>query len=85
MNGIKALLESKGKPCCINMITAEDKKFIESLEKKDEKPKAEPVEEEAPAEGEEGEKPEEVVEEEEDVDELTKLIREEEKANAEHK
>jgi hypothetical protein len=30
---MEALIEQKGKPCCINMITENDKKFLIQLEK----------------------------------------------------
>ena len=30
---MQEIIEQKGKPCCINMITDEDKKFLANLEK----------------------------------------------------
>ena len=88
---MRQIIESKGKPCCINMITVEDKQFLDNLEKqalKEQKAKAKaeapPVEEEPQpvAEGEEGETQKKAEESEEEVDELTKLILEEEREEA---
>ena len=31
---MKEIIEQKGKPCCINMITNEDRRFLQMLEKK---------------------------------------------------
>lgn len=33
LSKMEALIEQKGKPCCINMITENDKKFLMQLEK----------------------------------------------------
>ena len=30
---MREIIEQKGKPCCINMITEDDKKFLENLQK----------------------------------------------------
>ena len=34
LSGMSELIEQKGKPCCINMISDDDKKFLANLEKK---------------------------------------------------
>ena len=82
---MREIIEQKGKPCCINMITEEDKKFLLGLKKAAEKEarakaRAEAAalaaEQEVPeaAEGEEEAKAPVDLESEEEVDELTVLI-----------
>jgi len=78
LNKMREIIESKGKPCCINMITPEDIQFLESIKEPEPKAPAEPKPE--GEEGEEGEAPSEQQAEEPEVDELTRLIMEEEKA-----
>jgi adenylate kinase len=86
---MRELIEQKGKPCCINMISDEDRKFLSDLEKKAAKElrrkqraelaakQAEEAAEEGAepaAEGEESKKPEVVVESEDEVDEVEQMI-----------
>jgi hypothetical protein len=81
---MKEIIEQKGKPCCINMITESDRRFLANLEneakkkakakaKEDEQPDAHPVE------GEGAEHPaKEADESEQEVDEISQLIEQEE-------
>ena len=89
---MQEIIEQKGKPCCINMISADDKKFLANLEKmaqkeirakqRAEKAAALAAEQEAnpAASGEEGEQKEEETQDvsEEEVDELTVMIQNQE-------
>mmetsp|Transcript_39288 Transcript_39288/g.59982 ORF Transcript_39288/g.59982 Transcript_39288/m.59982 type:complete len:207 (-) Transcript_39288:12-632(-) len=95
---MREIIEQKGKPCCINMITAEDKKFLDNLKKqalKAEKAKAK-AEAAAAADPEASaqEKDEDATqskagdlaqESEEEVDELTQMIQKEEQEAAQRK
>ena len=92
MAKMQEIIEQKGKPCCINMISDEDRKFLNGLEmaaKKEERAKARAeaqaaAEAEAEAEGEEGEEKEAInMESEEEVDEVTLMIQKEEQEFAE--
>ena len=91
---MREIIEQKGKPCCINMITEEDKKFLLGLKKAAEKEARAKARAEAaalaaeqevpePAEGEEEVKAPVDLESEEEVDELTVLILNEERETAE--
>ena len=88
---MQEIIEQKGKPCCINMITDDDKKFLANLEKiaakaARQKARAEAAaqaEAEGQEEGEEGKPDPAQLESEEEVDEITLLIQKEEKENAE--
>lgn len=70
-------MEQNGKPCCINLITEGDLKFLKSLEPVPEKPVAEAVEQPEGAQDEEAKSQPDVVAEE-DLDEVDLLIRKEE-------
>ena len=95
MQKMSEIIEQKGKPCCINMISDDDRKYLANLEKmaqKEARAKARAeaaqaaAEQEAsgePVEGEEAEKPQELQESEEEVDEVTLMIQKEEQENAE--
>lgn len=88
---MKEIIEQKGKPCCINMITDEDNKFLANLEKMRQKELRQKAREAAAAEAEanppeEGEEPvpnKELEESEEEVDEVTQMINQREQENAE--
>ena len=92
---MREIIEQKGKPCCINMITAEDNKFLAGLKKQAEKEarakaRAEAALAAAEAEGsaqEEGSTHGGLAaaaqESEEEVDELTLLIQKEDAEAAE--
>lgn len=93
---MKEIIEQKGKPCCINMITAEDRKFLAMLDKQAKaaeraKKRAERMQQESVPDGtpavEEGSESkhqqDETVESEEEVDEVTQMILNEERENAE--
>lgn len=43
LSQIEAFLEKNGKPCCINLITDADNKFIKNLQDKAKKPEPVPV------------------------------------------
>jgi hypothetical protein len=63
---MEALIEQKGKPCCINMITENDKKFLIQLEKDSKKrPKT-------------GDAEDQDQESEEELDEIDMMIQKEE-------
>lgn len=86
---MREIIEQKGKPCCINMITEEDKKFLANLKKtaeKEARAKARAEAAQAAAEAEasqqegdttEGAGAAVLQESEEEVDELTLLIQKE--------
>lgn len=85
---MREIIEQKGKPCCINMITEEDNKFLNGLKKQAEKEarakaRAEAAQAAAEAEGsaqEEGSTQGAAIiaqESEEEIDELTLLIQKE--------
>ena len=87
---MQEIIEQKGKPCCINMISDDDRKYLANLEKqaqKEAKAKAKAEAALAAAENEnsqdpvDGEKPEAAQEEqesEEEIDEVTLMIIKEE-------
>ena len=86
---MQEIIEQKGKPCCINMITDEDKKYLANLEKLAAKAARRKARAEAAVAAEaEGSVAEAnpvpaQVESEEEVDEITLLVQKEEKENAE--
>jgi len=86
---MKEIIEQKGKPCCINMITDSDKKFLADLEKqalKEEKARAKEsaAQAEAPTPSDQEDEAEHKNEQsEEEVDEITKIILQEEKSTLE--
>lgn len=86
---MQEIIEQKGKPCCINMITDEDKKYLANLEKLAAKAARRKARAEAAVAAEAEGSVEEAnpvpaqVESEEEVDEITLLIQKEEKENAE--
>ena len=81
---MKEIIEQKGKPCCINMITDSDRKFLANLENEARSKASTPKEEdnkheEAVPEGEEAQPTPNVEEPEEEVDEISMLIEQEER------
>lgn len=87
---MREIIEQKGKPCCINMITEDDKKFLDNLQKIAEKEarakaRAEAIAAaEAEGSAEEGEKTRSVMQDsEEEIDELTLMIQKEDHEAAE--
>lgn len=89
---MKEIIEQKGKPCCINMISDGDKKFLADLEKAAQKETRAKAREAAAAEAlanpptdsnPENEEPNpDLAESEEEVDEVTQMIEKEEAENA---
>lgn len=82
---MKEIIEQKGKPCCINMITEEDNKFLANLEKIKQKELRAKAREAAAAEAEanppgesQGDEPnasnKDLQESEEEIDEVTQMI-----------
>ena len=68
LNHLQTFIERNGKPCCINLITEKDIKFLKNLEKK---------KIEAPL-GEEHKDRDAQIDHEDDEDEITKVIKKEE-------
>lgn len=72
---LQTFIERNGKPCCLNLITERDVKFLKSIERDKKRQAADKTHQSIPAE--EG-KEELKQEDDEDVDEVTKIIRREE-------
>lgn len=82
LNAMKEIIEQKGKPCCINMITEADYAFLASLEKKVEKSaRQSQLDVHSPAEG--GEEGQAQLDEEQEVDQISMLIEQEEQQEKE--
>ncbi len=71
---LKTWVERNGKPCCLNLITESDNKFLKHLKKEQRKKEAEEEKKEEAEQEDEAAKPEETLDEESE-DEITKILR----------